>query len=342
LPVVKYGHPGLRQKGVPVEKITPEIKQLIADMFETMYATKGIGLAAQQVGRALQLTVLDVRGVTDRPSTLERNGKPADVEAFMPLVLLNPEIQPLNDPVLGPEGCLSFPELYGDVLRPESIAVRALDANGQPIEFRCSGLLARAVQHETDHLNGILFIDRMDRKSKQEIRAELDLLQAETKPNSNCNCARRSSTAASPLTPRHKSPPIASSRYPAQLTAWAATGNRSYHGSTAYKKPAGFETPAGVGKFAGGLIIEYFFPHQPEENRTQTRVDGHADRTGGAAGIIKPIAPQTDAEAIGLRLQLERRIGPGEFQRRASLHNIQQFTRSHDREQPGVGIEAPI
>ncbi|MGC3961167.1 MAG: peptide deformylase [Verrucomicrobiota bacterium] len=181
LEVTKYGNPVLRQKGARIETITPAIKQLIADMFETMYATKGIGLAAQQVNQALQLTVLDVRGVTDRPSTLELDGKPADVDKFMPLVLINPEIKPLNDPELGPEGCLSFPELYGDVLRPESIEVKALNEKGKPIEFRCGGLLARAVQHETDHLNGILFIDRMDRKSKNEIREELDALQAETK-----------------------------------------------------------------------------------------------------------------------------------------------------------------
>jgi len=181
LAVTKYGNPVLRQKGAAIEKVTPEIKQLIADMFETMYVTKGIGLAAQQVGKAIQLTVLDLRGVTDRPSTLELDGKPADVDKFMPLVLINPEIKPLNDPVLGPEGCLSFPELYGDVLRPESVEVKALNEKGKPIEFRCGGLLARAVQHETDHLNGILFIDRMDRKSKNELREELDSLQAETK-----------------------------------------------------------------------------------------------------------------------------------------------------------------
>ena len=181
LEVTKYGNPILRQKGARIETVTPEIKQLVADMFETMYATKGIGLAAQQVGKALQLTVLDLRGVEDRPSTLELDGKPADMEKFMPLVLINPEIKPLNDSVAGPEGCLSFPELYGDVVRPESISVKAMNEKGKPIEFRCGGLLARAVQHETDHLNGILFIDRMDRKSKNEIREELDLLQSETK-----------------------------------------------------------------------------------------------------------------------------------------------------------------
>ena len=181
LEVIKYGNPVLRQKGARIEALTPETTQLIADMFETMYVTKGIGLAAQQVGKTLQLTVLDLRGVEDRPSTLELDGKPADMDAFMPLVLINPEIKPLNDPVAGPEGCLSFPELYGDVVRPESIEVKALNEKGKPIEFRCGGLLARAVQHESDHLNGILFIDRMDRKSKAEIRDELDMLQAETK-----------------------------------------------------------------------------------------------------------------------------------------------------------------
>ena len=181
LPVVKYGHPVLRQKGARIESITLEIKQLVADMFETMYAAKGIGLAAQQVGKALQLTVLDLRAVTDRPSTLELKGKPAELDAIMPLVLINPEVKPLNDLVAGPEGCLSFPEMYGEILRPESVEVKALNEKGKPIEFRAGGLLARAVQHEVDHLNGILFIDRMDRKTKNELRDELDLLQAETK-----------------------------------------------------------------------------------------------------------------------------------------------------------------
>jgi peptide deformylase len=181
LRVVKYGEPVLRAKGARVEKVTLEIKQLVADMFETMYAHKGIGLAAQQVGVPVQVTVIDVRGVTDRPSTLEIGGQPCDVEEFMPLVLVNPEVKPVGEPVAGPEGCLSFPELYADIVRSESVDVKALDENGSPVEFRCGGLLARAVQHETDHLHGILFIDRMDRKTKDELRPELDQLQAETK-----------------------------------------------------------------------------------------------------------------------------------------------------------------
>src|SRR5258706_5787370 len=176
LEVVKYGTPMLRQKGARIETITPAIKQLIADMFETMYAHKGVGLAAQQVGMALQLTVLDVRGVTDRPSSLEVDGVAVDVVEFMPLVLINPKITAVGKPVAGPEGCLSFPEIFGEISRPDVVDVEALDKAGKMIQFRCGGLLARAVQHETDHLNGILFIDRMDKKTKDELRADLERL----------------------------------------------------------------------------------------------------------------------------------------------------------------------
>jgi peptide deformylase len=150
-------------------------------MLETTYACKGIGLAAQQVGLAVQLTVIDMRGVTDRPSSLELKGQPADVNGFMPLVLINPEVKPVGQPVSGPEGCLSFPEIYADITRPDTVDVKALNLEGQPLEFRCGGLLARVVQHESDHLNGILFIDRMDKKTKEELRDELELLMAETK-----------------------------------------------------------------------------------------------------------------------------------------------------------------
>jgi len=181
LEVVKYGHPALRQKGVKIETVNAEVKRLIGDMFETMYAAKGIGLAAQQVGQALQLTVIDVRAVTDRPSTLEVGGKSVDVIDHMPLVLINPEIKPDGKPVVGPEGCLSFPEIFGDIARPEFVEVKALNEKGKSISFRAGGLLSRAVQHEVDHLRAILFIDRMDKKTKAEMQPELDDLQAETK-----------------------------------------------------------------------------------------------------------------------------------------------------------------
>ncbi|HZM02878.1 MAG TPA: peptide deformylase [Candidatus Saccharimonadales bacterium] len=181
LEIVKYGNAVLRQKGARIEKVNADLKKLIADMFETMHAAKGVGLAAQQVGRALQLTVLDVRGITDRPSTLERDGKEADVAEFMPLVLINPEIKPLGDPVSGPEGCLSFPEIYAEISRAGMAEVRAMNDKGEKIDFRCGGLLARAIQHEMDHLNGILFIDRMIRADKDELKEALSELQAKTK-----------------------------------------------------------------------------------------------------------------------------------------------------------------
>jgi peptide deformylase len=181
LEVVKYGHPTLRQKGARIEKVTLEIKKLAADMFETMHTNHGIGLAAQQVGKALQLAVFDVREAKDRPSWLELDGKPAPVYDFMPLVLINPEIKPGGEPVDGGEGCLSFPEIFAEITRPESVDVKALNEKGKPVEFRCGGLLARAIQHEVDHLNGILFIDRMSKKTKEELQPELDELQAKTK-----------------------------------------------------------------------------------------------------------------------------------------------------------------
>ena len=177
LPILKYGHPALRQRGARIEKITPPIKQLIEDLLETMYAAAGVGLAAQQVGHALQLTVIDVRGLKDRPSTLELNGKLADVDDFMPMVLLNPSITPVANPVAGPEGCLSFPEIYAEIARPESVHVVGMNEKGERIEFRCGGLLARAVQHEADHLHGILFIDRMSNEIKKELKPQLDQLQ---------------------------------------------------------------------------------------------------------------------------------------------------------------------
>ena len=181
LPVLKYGHPVLRQKGQRIERISAEIKQLIADLFDTMHAARGIGLAAQQVGLALQLAVIDVSEITERPSTLHLDGEPVDVKTFMPLVLINPELKPIADPVAGPEGCLSFPEIYADISRPDAVEVVALNGEGKRIAFRCGGLLARAVQHETDHLHGILFIDRMSKEIKTELKPQLEELQAATK-----------------------------------------------------------------------------------------------------------------------------------------------------------------
>jgi peptide deformylase len=181
LPIVKYGHPTLRQRGARIERVTRAIEHLVADMLETMHEARGIGLAAQQVDRTLQLMVIDVREVTDRPSTLELEGQPADVHEFMPLALINPEIKPAGPPVSGPEGCLSFPELYSDITRPDLVDVTAMNLQGKTIRFRCGGLLSRAIQHEYDHLQGILFIDRMSLENKEKLKPELDVLMAETR-----------------------------------------------------------------------------------------------------------------------------------------------------------------
>ena len=192
LPIIKYGHPVLRQKGARIEKITPDIEQLIDDMMATMYEAEGVGLAAQQVGCAVQLTVIDVRCANkDRPSTMEVGGQGVDPADYMPLVLINPEITPIGEPATGGEGCLSFPEIFADITRPGVVDVVAMNEEGQEVRFRAGGLLGRAVQHETDHLHGLLFIDRMSSAKKKEFQPELDELQAETKAELSKSFAKK-------------------------------------------------------------------------------------------------------------------------------------------------------
>jgi peptide deformylase len=182
LDIVSYGHPTLRQRGVHIEAITPDLQRLAEDMVETMHAAQGIGLAAQQVARAIQMFVLDLRGVTDRPSTLEWQGQAVELDAHMPLVLINPVVKPIGPPETGPEGCLSFPEIFAEkITRPGSVEVTALNERSETVRFTCSGLLARAVQHEHDHLRGILFIDRMTAEEKRKWQPDLDALQTATK-----------------------------------------------------------------------------------------------------------------------------------------------------------------
>lgn len=180
LRVTQYGEPILRKKGATIENFDSELHKLIDDMFDTMEAAQGIGLAAQQIGKALQLCIVDISGVEDRPSTLWLDGKESDVEEFMPLVLINPEAKHLGQEESGPEGCLSFPGIYGDVPRPGKIQVKAQDGDGTNYEFECEGLLARCVLHEIDHLNGLLFIDRMNNAERDKIRDEVADLKATT------------------------------------------------------------------------------------------------------------------------------------------------------------------
>jgi peptide deformylase len=138
------GAPILRQETTPVAVVTDDLRRLIGDMFDTMYAARGIGLAAPQVGRRERVTVIDV----------SRDKSPPQ-----PIALINPEILLQEGSARGEEGCLSIPEVYGDVDRATRVIVRALDRDGQPFEIEGTDLLARCLQHEIDHLHGKLFID---------------------------------------------------------------------------------------------------------------------------------------------------------------------------------------
>jgi peptide deformylase len=181
LSILQYGNPILRAKGKRIEKIDDRIRELAANMVETMHAANGIGLAAQQVGEALQLTVIDISQVEDRPSEMKLSGKDVDPKAAMPLILINPEIMLDEKTVVGTEGCLSFPGITGEITRAKSLVARAQTLNGGTIEIEAGGLLARAIQHEVDHLNGILFIDRMSSAAKAALSSRLKRLQKETR-----------------------------------------------------------------------------------------------------------------------------------------------------------------
>ena len=181
LPILQYGDPILRAKGRRIEQIDDRIRELAANMIATMHAAHGVGLAAQQIGEALQLNVLDISPIEDRQSTLKLDGKDADPKTAMPLVLINPEIELSGETEVGLEGCLSFPDITGDIERATSVIVRAQTLEGDAIQVEASGFLARAIQHEHDHLNGILFIDRMNSAAKAALSSHLRRMQKEAR-----------------------------------------------------------------------------------------------------------------------------------------------------------------
>lgn len=170
LEVVNYGHPALRAKGRKVSRIDNRLRQLAADMIETMRQKSGVGLAAQQVGLSLQLFVLEVLQDPERPSQMWQDGSSVSFDELMPMVIINPEIEVEGEVKSEGEGCLSFPGVYGKVARPMRTRLRAQDLEGGVIELLAEGLLARAIQHEFDHLQGVLFIDRMDAKTRRELQ----------------------------------------------------------------------------------------------------------------------------------------------------------------------------
>jgi peptide deformylase len=148
LSIVTYGSQVLRKRAEAVETVTPELQRLADEMLETMYAAGGVGLAAPQVGRSVRLFVMDVAREGEKPQ---------------PYVFFNPEIVAASpEKETAEEGCLSIPDVWAEVTRPESITVRALDREGKPFEVKdAHGLFARCVQHEMDHLEGVLFVDKI-------------------------------------------------------------------------------------------------------------------------------------------------------------------------------------
>jgi peptide deformylase len=155
LNVRKYGDPVLRRRAAPVERVTPEIRRMIADMTDTMYEEVGIGLAAPQVGISLRLMVV------------------GDEEGRGAQALINPVITEQGGEVTAEEGCLSIPGIFAPVSRAEWVRLEAQDEEGRPVSLRASGLRARVFQHEMDHLDGVLFIDRLDAVTRDRIKRRI-------------------------------------------------------------------------------------------------------------------------------------------------------------------------
>ena len=154
LDVVYYGDPRLEQISEPVTELTPEVRKLVKDMFETMYFTNGVGLSAPQIGINRRILVIDVSGGNDLTKQI---------------TLINPTVVEQTGEQKGSEGCLSFPGLFADVTRASYVKARGIDLNGKPVELEGSELLARAILHEIDHLDGILFTQRMKKADRENI-----------------------------------------------------------------------------------------------------------------------------------------------------------------------------
>jgi peptide deformylase len=161
-PIVKYGDPILEKPTAPVKKFDAELEALTEDMFASMYAAQGVGLAAPQIGKSLRLTVVDVTG-----------GKNPEAK----IVLANPEIIHAEGEVREEEGCLSIPGFRGYVMRPQFVTIRAQNAKGEPFEIRGENLLARAFCHEIDHLNGILFLQHLSMLKRDLIKRKIKKLR---------------------------------------------------------------------------------------------------------------------------------------------------------------------
>ena len=179
LKIVRYPTPVLRAKCREISEITPAIHKLAEDMIETMHAANGVGLAGPQVAVDQQIAVIDVSHNPQCLTFLRINGERVDMVKHMPIVFMNPVLDLGKSKAVDEEGCLSFPRLRGDIRRSEEIKVTFLTLNGETQTWECDGLLARAFQHEIDHLNGILFIDRLSAVGKVSLKRKLARLMEE-------------------------------------------------------------------------------------------------------------------------------------------------------------------
>jgi peptide deformylase len=183
LEIVQYGHPVLRQRCRKVAAVDEELIDLIGDMLETMVEAHGVGLAAPQVGVPIRLAVVDVSHDPECVSYLRVNGEDADLESIMPLIFVNPELEFGEPKEFGMEGCLSIRGLRAEVRRPADVKATLPQIDGSVLVVETDGLLARALQHEIDHLNGVLFVDRLPAVAKVAMRNRLKMLAAENAEN---------------------------------------------------------------------------------------------------------------------------------------------------------------
>jgi len=180
--IVQYGHPVLRQRCRPVSGPDARLLELAADMLETMVEAHGVGLAAPQVGEDIRLAVIDVSYDPECVSLLKVNGEEVPLAAIMPLVFINPELTFGQEKEFGIEGCLSIRGIRAEVRRPMTVKARLPQLDGSVLEVETDGLLARVLQHEIDHLNGVLFVDRLSAVAKVSMRNRLRRLLEENAP----------------------------------------------------------------------------------------------------------------------------------------------------------------
>lgn len=178
--IVIFGDKVLREKCARVQTVTEDVRTLAADMIDTMRAADGIGLAAPQVGVAKQLAVVDVSESAEPLTFLRIDGQDAALEEWSPLIFMNPELEfPTKARSGMNEGCLSFPELRAPVTRPDVVKAHLTLLDGRHIVLETDGLFSRAIQHETDHLNGVLFVDRTTAAAKLSLKKKIKLMQEE-------------------------------------------------------------------------------------------------------------------------------------------------------------------